>query len=77
MLRALADDAKAKGIANATPNKMARALMLTALNIPAQTQSAMEIRMGVYSMRQQINRMVGELLDENLEAILARAAESS
>jgi len=76
-LEELAEEAKIRGVKNASPNKIARSLMQTALGIDKPRQVSLEVMIQTYALRQQLNAVLGEMIAENLDEMLRKASESS
>jgi len=72
-LEELVEEARVKGIGNATRNKVARALLQVAMNIPAKQVVAFEALIETYAIKQQLNNRLGELIAENLDDLLGEA----
>jgi hypothetical protein len=77
LLVELAEEAKARGVANASPNKMARILMQTALGNAPSVVAANEAMIQAFAMKQRIANGIGELLTQNLADLLEEASETS
>lgn len=73
-LEKLVEEARIRGVGNATRNKVARALLQVAMGVPSKQVVAFEALIETYAMKQQLNNKLGELLADNLDELLREAA---
>ena len=69
-LQKMAEEAKVRGVANASKNKVARVMMQLAMDMPAKRVVAFEALIETYSMKQQLSNKLGVLIADNLDSLL-------
>lgn len=72
-LEELVTEAQNRGVANATKNKVARALLQAAMDLPPKQIVAFEALIDAYAVKQQLNNKLGELIADNLDDLLGGA----
>lgn len=75
-LEALADEAKARGAKNASPNIVARSLLQAALGLPPTVAAANESMLLAFAAQKRLSTALSVLVTENLPELLAEATVS-
>lgn len=75
-LEELSEEAKIRGAKNASPNKLARALMQAAIGIPTKKIAAFEALIQAYAVKQNFGNRLGELIADNLDELLDSTSDS-